>query len=93
MLIGCVIHHKVENDVDVPLLRLTRQEIKVGQRSVHGIDIFVIGNVVAEIDLRRREAGRNPDRIHAEIFQVIQLRSDPPRSPTPSLLLSAKLRG
>ena len=41
-----------------------------------GSIFFVVGNVVAEVHLRRREAGRDPDRVHAEIFQVIQLRRD-----------------
>ena len=55
------------------LLGFARQIIEVGQRAVHGINVFVIGNVVTEIDLGRRKARRNPDRIHAEIFQVIEL--------------------
>ena len=78
MLIRRVIHYEVKDDVDVSLLCLTRQEIEVRQRPVHGIDILVIGNVVTEIYLWRREARRNPDRIYAKVFQVIQLRGDTP---------------
>jgi hypothetical protein len=62
--------------MNAPLLRLTGQIIEIGERSIHGIDIFVIGNVVTEVDLRGREAGRNPDRIHTEILQIIQFRCD-----------------
>src|SRR5580692_10942801 len=55
---------------------LTGQHIEVSQSSIHRIYVFVIGNVVAEVDLRGGEARGNPDRIDAQIFQVIQLGRD-----------------
>ena len=76
MLIGGVVHHEIEDDTDVSLLGFALHLIEVSQRAVHGIDVFVIGNVVAEVYLRRREARRDPDGIHAEILQVIELGRD-----------------
>ena len=68
-----MVHHEIEDDVNTSFPGLSRQVVEVGQGAVHGIDIFVVGNVVTEIDLRRGEARRDPDRIYAQIFQVIQL--------------------
>ena len=76
MLVGGMVHDEVENDADAALLGFAGEHIEVRQRPVHRIDIFVVGYVVAKIHLRRREAGRDPDRVHAEILQVIQFRGD-----------------
>ena len=52
------------------------QAIEIGQRAVHGVDGFVVGDVIAEIDLRRREARGDPDGVDAELVQVIELGGD-----------------
>src|SRR5580704_10463127 len=46
---------------------------KVAERPVHGIDIFVIRNVIPEIGLWRRIARRNPNGIHPKTFQIVEL--------------------
>ena len=56
VLIGGMIDNKIEDDVDVVLLGFAGQQIKVRQRSIHGIDVLVIGDVVAKVYLRRRKA-------------------------------------
>ena len=76
VLIGGMIDHKIKDDTDVALFCLTGQYIKIRQSTVHGIDVLVIGNVVAKIHLRRGETRGNPDRIHSQVLQVVQLRSD-----------------
>ena len=76
MLVGSVIRHEVENDFDVVRFGLRDEIVEIGQRAVHRIDRFVVRNVVAEIDLRRREARRDPDRIDAKVLQIVELRRD-----------------
>ena len=76
MLIGCVVHDEVEDHADPALLRFGDQAVEVGERAVHGIDLLVVGDVVAEVHLRRREAGGDPDRSNSEILQVVELRGD-----------------
>src|SRR3546814_4172210 len=44
-------------------------------RPEHRVDVAVIGDVIAEIGHGRGIDGRKPDRIHAEIDQMIE----PPR--------------
>jgi len=70
-----VIQHHVENDADVAAARFGKQMIEVGQRAVLRIDILVVGNVLAEINLRRRKHGPDPDGVHAERPQIDQVRS------------------
>ena len=67
--------------------------IKIRERPIHGIDIDVVGNVISEIDLGRGKTGSEPDGVYAKVFQIVQLDVMPLRSPIPSSLLSAKLRG
>ena len=43
--------------------------VEIFQRAVHGVDVFVVGNVIAEVDLRRGIAGRDPDRIHSQTLR------------------------
>ena len=76
MLIGTVIHYEIEDDADVSFSRLTRHSVEVGQRSIHGIDVLVVGDVVSEVHLRRRKAGRNPDGINPQILQIVEFRGN-----------------
>ncbi len=48
-------------------LRVALHLVEVGERAVHRVDVFVVRNVVAEVDLRRGETRRDPDGVHAEL--------------------------
>ena len=47
-----MIQNKIHDDADVVLLRFFCEMLEVFQRSIHRIDIFVIRDVIAEIELR-----------------------------------------
>ena len=74
MLVGRVIHYEIENDVNAIPLGLAGQHVEIRQRTIHGVDIFVVGDVVTEIHLRRRKARGNPNCVYAKILQVVELR-------------------
>ena len=76
MLAGRVIHYEIHDDANAALLSIFFQAIEIGERPVHRIDIFVVGYVVAEIDLWRGITGREPDGIDAETLQIIHFRID-----------------
>ena len=61
MLVRSVIDYIVHDDADVLLLALSRHAVEVGERSVHGIDILVVRDVVSEIHLRRWVTRTDPD--------------------------------
>ena len=76
MLVGGVVQHQVHDDANAVLLRVLLHLVEVGERAIDRIDVFVVGNVVAEIDLRRGIAGRDPDGVDAELLQVVELGGD-----------------
>ncbi len=76
VLVGGVVHHEVEDDPDAAAPCLGDQMIEIAEGAVHRIDVFVVGHVVAEVHLRGRKAGGDPDRVDAELLQVVELGGD-----------------
>ena len=71
-----MVRHVIHDDANVAFLRFAHHVLEVRHRAILRIDGFVVGNVVAEIHLRRRIHGRDPDRVNAEVFQIIQPRGN-----------------
>jgi len=76
VLVGSVIDDEIEDDLYVAFLSVGDEFVEIDERAVHGIDGVVVGDVVAEIDLRGREARGDPDGVDAEIFQVVEMLVD-----------------
>src|SRR5262249_49700019 len=72
MLVRGVVRNPVEEDAELPLVRLGDQRIEVGERAEQRVDVPVIGHVVAEVPHRRAEDRRGPDRVHAEPDGMIE---------------------
>ncbi len=72
-----MIHNKIQNHANVPLLPFRHQAVEILHRPVHRIDGLVVRNVVPKIHLGRRKTWRNPNRVHAQLFQIIQFRRNP----------------
>ena len=47
MLIGGVVHDQLDEDLDLPLVRGVDEGREVGERAVAGVDVPVVGDVVA----------------------------------------------
>ena len=65
-------------------VRLVQKILEIAQRAVGGVDVRVIGDVVAVVAPRRRTERQHPDGGDAEILQVIELLVRPAKSPMPS---------
>src|SRR2546428_13279197 len=76
MLIGAMIGHKIQDELDVTLVGLIKQGIQVCQGSEERMHIAVIANIITEIGHGRRVDGRKPDGINTEPLQVVQLAAD-----------------
>ena len=74
VLIGGVVGHQVDDHAEVVVVRLANERVRVVQRAVDGVDVAVVGDVVAEVGLRGRVERREPDRVDAERGQVRELR-------------------
>ena len=72
MAVGGVVEHHVEEHPDVVCSRLLEQAVEVRERPVLRVDVLVVGDVIAEVDLGRGVHGRDPDRIDAEGLEVIE---------------------
>ncbi len=70
MLVRGVVHHHIHHDADIALLRFGDELVKIGESALLRIDIFVVGDVVSEVDLRRRIDRGEPDRVHAKRLQI-----------------------
>ena len=68
-----VVKHHVQHHADIARLGLAAQRLKVLHRAESGVNIAVIGHVVAVIALGRDEKRGHPDIVDAQRFEVIQL--------------------
>ena len=49
MLVGCVRDHKVDENPKPAIMGGREERVEILKRAEHGIDILVVGHVVAEI--------------------------------------------
>ena len=68
-----MVQHQLGDHPQPAPVRLAQEALKILQRAVRGMNIGVIGDVVAVVAQRRGTEGKKPDRGYAEIFQVIEL--------------------
>jgi hypothetical protein len=74
MLIAGVVDDQLDHDLHVALVRGVEDQLEVVQCSVGGIDVDVIGNVVAVVAQGRGKKGKEPDAGDAEVLQVVKAR-------------------
>ena len=71
-----MIHYQIQHDLQMMLMRLLQQFIEISQSAEFIHDITVITDIVAIIIIRRFVDWAQPQYIHTQAFQVIQLRDD-----------------
>ena len=76
VLVGGVVGHHVDDDLEVELVGARDHRVGVGERAEDRVDVAVVGDVVAGVGLRRGVEGREPDGVDAEGAQVGQARGD-----------------
>ena len=77
MLVGGVVGHEVEQNLEPPPMGLHQQIVEIGQRAEARIDVAIVGDVIAEINHRRRVDGRDPDRVDAKADKIVEPPLDP----------------
>ncbi len=76
VLVRGVVGHQVEDDAQAAAVGLGQQAVEVGQRAEQGVDVAVVGHIVAEVVHRRREDGRNPDGVYVQGVQIVEPPAD-----------------
>ena len=66
--------HDIDNQFHAQLMRLCNQLVKVGKRSIFGIHITIIRDIISEILLRRGKERADPDGIHPQRGNIVQTR-------------------
>ena len=74
MLVGGVIDDQLGDDTNAARMRLADELPEVGQRAVVGMDVAVFADVVAVVETRGRIERQQPDRVDAQIGDVVELR-------------------
>ena len=73
MLVGGVRQHELGDDPHAAPVALGQKAPEVAQRPVGGVDLAVVGDVVAVVAQRRRIEGKKPERRHSQPLQVVEL--------------------
>jgi hypothetical protein len=76
MLIGGVIQHEVQDDADVPFVGCGEEGFEVVQCAVFRGDVAVVRDVVAAVPVWGGEMRREPNGVHAEVFEVVEFFGD-----------------
>ena len=76
VLVGGVVGHQVDDDLEAEGVRLLEQRVGVGEAAEPGVDVDVVGHVVPRVVLRARVERRDPERVDPEVAQVRQPRGD-----------------
>ena len=71
-----MVHHHVHNHADVMGLGRRQQMIEIHHSAEHGIDRFIVGNVVAEVFLRGWINRRQPNGIDSQTLQIAKALDD-----------------
>ena len=72
MLVGGVVDDQLGDDAQPAGVRLLDEAVEVLERTVGGVDVPVVGDVVAVVPQRRRVEGLQPDRVDAERLHVVE---------------------
>ncbi len=77
MLVGRVVHDKVDDDTDAALLAAVGEFDEVSERAIARIDAVIVRYVVAAVAARRGLERHQPDRGDAEPVEIIQPAQQP----------------
>jgi hypothetical protein len=72
-----VVHDQVGDHADAALMRLVDELAEVVHRSVVGVDLVEVGDVVAAVAQGRRVERQQPDAVDAEPLEVVELVGEP----------------
>ena len=72
MLIRGVAQHLIHDHLNFAFVRFLDETSKLLHRSKQGVDLQIVGNVVAEVEHRRFDEWRDPDGIDAKPCEVVE---------------------
>ncbi len=76
VLIGGVIEHQIDDHAHFSIVCGGDQGVEIRKRAVIGVHVLVVGHVVARILERSRHDRHEPDRVDAELLQIVETRGE-----------------
>ncbi len=73
VFVGGVVHHQVHDQPHAAGVQRLDQFIYVGERPEQRVDVLVVADVIAVVVHRRPVDRRQPDHVHAQALQVVQV--------------------
>jgi hypothetical protein len=77
VLVGGVVEHQLGDDPQAVPVGRAQEDLEVVQRAVAGVDVGVVGDVVAVIPQRRGVEGHQPERGDAQRLEILELAGQP----------------
>ena len=77
MLVGGVVDHQLDDDAQLAALGLLHEAAEILHGAEVGIDVAVVGDVVAVVAAGRGKERQQPKRGDAEILQIVELLGQP----------------
>ena len=79
MLITGVIHHQIHNQLHSPVMAPLQHLPECLHATKLGVNIHIIGNIIAAVRSRRGVNGGKPDAVTAQTFDIIQPLQNTPK--------------
>ena len=76
MLVRGVVKHHIHNNSDAHRMRHVKQVLEIVKSAVCGVNIAIVGNVVAVVDHGGFVNGREPNAVNTQLFQNRQFGYD-----------------
>jgi len=71
-----MVQHQIHDDAMLRFFASGDEPVEVGEGAILRVDVVVVRDVVAEVDLRRGIDGREPDGVDAQALQIVEARGD-----------------
>ena len=76
VLVGRVVGHPVDDDPQAETVGILEKRVEVGQRAEDGVDVAVVGDVVAEVGHGGGEERGQPQGVDAQPGEVVEVGTD-----------------
>lgn len=73
MLIRSMIGNIIEQQLHAAGVNVGKQRVEIRESAENRIDVRIVADIVTEVGHRRRKDRRDPDRVHAEPFEIVEL--------------------
>ena len=90
VLVGRVVDDEVHDQLHAARVDAREQFVELLERPEDRLDVLVVADVVAGVVLRRRVDGREPQHVHPELREVVQVRGDAAQIPDPVAIRSRR---